>query len=585
MPRPPQGSIPVPGLRWRGLNLRLFALVFLPLSGLVLMITFASLGLHRDAMRTMVGMRDERAVRAAASALAERIQYRAVAIRTIGARAADGGFPQHLLDTSQFLLGDFDYGLVLFDTQFHPLASIGNAGVWQEAAHPLSDLLATASPGGDPVFSPVVQGPFFSEPVLFVSWQAGPTSPRAVGAFSVENLAASLLADAITTGHDFSAALVGPDLRVFYEIGDFASHEETETHPGVSQALQGQVGTTYTQAGEQEHVIAFSPVAPLGWALVIEEPWESLADPTLNLTQLAPLALVPILLLSLLALWFGARQIIRPLQVLETRAADLAWGNFDTIGLPLGGIEEVQRLHRTLVHLADKIQRFQDGHHSYIGAITAGQEDERQRLARELHDDTIQALIALNQRVQLAHLKVGDNSPLSASLEEIQALTQQTIRGVRRLVRALRPLYLEDLGLVAALEMLARETSGTENITIAFHANGVEQRLPPETELALFRMAQEGLSNLTRHAQASRGAITLDFDAQEVCLTIEDDGVGFAVPESPAEFAPGGHFGLLGMHERAELVGARLEIESTPGQGTRLKVHLPFRIDNLPLSK
>jgi len=574
VPRPPQGSIPVPGLRWRGLNLRLFALVFLPLSGLVLMITFASLGLHRDAMRSMVGMRDERAVRAAASALAQRIQYRALAIRALGTRAADEVSPQHLLDTSRFLLGDFDYGLVLFDTHFQPLASVGESGIWQQPTPPLSDLLATASPGGDPVFSPIVQGPFFSEPVLFVSWQAGPASPRVVGAFSVENLAASLLADAITTDLDFSAALIGPDLAVLYEIGDFAAHEETGTHAGISQALHGDVGTTYVQAGEQEHVVAFSPVAPLGWALVIEEPWESLADPTLNLTQLAPLTLVPILLLSLVALWFGARQIIRPLQVLETRAADLAWGNFETIDRPLGGIEEVQRLHRTLVHLADKIQRFQDGHHSYIGAITAGQEDERQRLARELHDDTIQALIALNQRVQLAYLKVGDNTHLRASLDEIQSLTEQTIRGVRRLVRALRPLYLEDLGLVAALEMLARETSATESITIAFHVNGVEQRLPPETELALFRMAQEGLSNLTRHAQANRGAITLDFKAREVCLTIDDDGVGFEVPESPAEFAPGGHFGLLGMHERAELVAARLEIESAPGQGTRLKVRV-----------
>jgi two-component system sensor histidine kinase UhpB len=572
VPRPPQGSIPVPGLRWRGLNLRLFALFYLPLTGLVLLTTFASLGLHRDAMRTMVGMRDERAVRAAASALAERIQYRADAIHALGARAADGASTQNILDTSRFLLQDFNYGLVFYDPQFRPQASIGQTGIWQGETDHWLDFFATASPGSDPVFSPVIQEPIFSEPALLVSWQADPASPRVVGAFSVEILASSLLAGAMTTGHNFSAALVGPDLKVLYEIGDFAAHEKTETHPGISQALNGRVGTIYVQAGEQEHVIAFSPVKPLGWALVIEEPWESLADPTLNLTQLAPLALVPILLLSLVALWFGARQIIRPLQILETRAADLAWGNFDTIARPLGGIEEVQRLHRTLVHLADKIQRFQDGHHSYIGAITAGQEDERQRLARELHDDTIQALIALNQRVQLAHLKVGENTHLSASLQEIQSLTEQTIRGVRRLVRALRPLYLEDLGLVAALEMLARETSTTENITITFHTNGVEQRLPPETELALFRMAQEGLSNLTRHAQADRGILTLDFDTQEVCLTIEDDGVGFEVPESPAEFAPGGHFGLLGMHERAELVGARLEIESAPGQGTRLKV-------------
>jgi two-component system sensor histidine kinase UhpB len=574
MPRPPEGSIPVPGLRWRGLNLQLFALIFLPLTGLVLFITFGSLGLHRDAMRTMVGMRDERAVRAAANALHMQVDNRAVMVRALGARAADGAALQDILATSGYLLNDFDYGLAFYDPQGGLVASVGEVAFWQSATRSLSAFLSTGTPGGEPGFSSVIGPPDFQEPGYLVSWQSDPASPIAVGAFSVENLAASLLEDAMTTGDGFSGVLIAPDHQILYEIGDFAAHEELEAHPGIVQALNGETGTTYVQAEEQEHVIAFSPVAPLGWALVIEEPWESLADPTLNLTQLAPLALVPILLLALVALWFGAGQIIRPLQVLETRAADLAWGNFETIDQPLSGIDEVQRLHRTLVHLADKIQRFQDGHHSYIGAITAGQEDERQRLARELHDDTIQSLIALNQRVQLTRMKVAADPDLSASLDEIQSLTEGTIQDVRRLVRALRPLYLEDLGLVAALEMLARETSSTEGITIAFHVTGVERRLPPETELAFFRMAQEGLSNIVRHALAERGSLALDFGVQEVCLAIEDDGVGFDVPESPAEFAPGGHFGLLGMHERAELIGARFEIESSPGQGTLLKICL-----------
>jgi two-component system sensor histidine kinase UhpB len=492
----------------------------------------------------------------------------------LGARAADGAAPRDILATSGYLLNDFDYGLAFYDPQGGLVAAVGEAAFWQSATRSLSAFLSTGTPGGEPGFSSVIGPPDFQEPGYLVSWQSDPASPIAVGAFSVENLAASLLEDAMTTGDGFSGVLIAPDHQVLYEIGDFAAHEELEAHPGIVQALNGETGTTYVQAEEQEHVIAFSPVAPLGWALVIEEPWESLADPTLNLTQLAPLALVPILLLALVALWFGAGQIIRPLQVLETRAADLAWGNFETIDQPLSGIDEVQRLHRTLVHLADKIQRFQDGHHSYIGAITAGQEDERQRLARELHDDTIQSLIALNQRVQLTRMKVAADPDLSASLDEIQSLTEGTIQDVRRLVRALRPLYLEDLGLVAALEMLARETSGTEGITIAFHVTGVERRLPPETELAFFRMAQEGLSNIVRHALAERGSLALDFGVQEVCLAIEDDGVGFDVPESPAEFAPGGHFGLLGMHERTELIGARFEIESSPGQGTLLKICL-----------
>lgn len=574
MPRPPKGSIPVPGLRWRGLNLQLFALVFLPLTGLVLLITFGSVGLHREAMRSMVGMRDERAVRAAAGALSEQLAYRAAEIRGLGLQVVNGGSPQEVLETSRFLLDDFDYGLAFYNPQTQLIASVGNIGQWRTLNSPLLGFLATVSPAGDPIFSSLIENSSFPDPILLVSWQFDPDSLQVIGAFSASNMAGSILPDVFSTGDNFSAILIGPGYQVLYQIGDFTTYEEVRTHPGVEQALQGEQGTAYIQAGNQEHVIAFSPVEPLGWALIIEEPWESVADPTLNLTQLAPLALVPILLLSLVALWFGAHQIIRPLQALETRAADLAWGNFETIDKSVGGIEEIQRLQQTLIHLAGKIQRFQEGHRSFVGAITAGQEDERQRLARELHDDTIQALIALNQRVQLAQMKVVTNPDLSASLDEIQVLTDQTIQEVRRLVRALRPLYLEDLGLVAALEMLARETSGKEGVMIRFQITGVEVRLASETELALFRIAQEGLNNIIRHANANSGSINLDFGAQEICLTIKDDGIGFDVPESPAELAPGGHFGLLGIHERAELIGARFEINTSPGQGTQLKIRV-----------
>jgi two-component system sensor histidine kinase DegS len=94
--------------------------------------------------------------------------------------------------------------------------------------------------------------------------------------------------------------------------------------------------------------------------------------------------------------------------------------------------------------------------------------------------------------------------------------------------------------------------------------------------MALYRMAQEAISNVLRHAQATQARIALDFATSSVNLTVTDNGRGFQVPESPAEFAPQGHFGLLGLHERAELVGGRLEIESTAGQGTRVRVVLPL---------
>jgi signal transduction histidine kinase len=382
------------------------------------------------------------------------------------------------------------------------------------------------------------------------------------------------LAGAFAPGERSTAFIVAPDHQLIYQIGEFSQSEAFGSHPGVSEALRGENGTTYIEVDGSEHVITFSPISPTDWALVIEEPWESVANPLLNTTQLAPLVLVPVLLLSLVALWFGARQIVQPLQDLETRSADLAWGKYDTIEDAVGGIEEISRLQNTLVYLAQKIQQSQYGLHSYIGAITTGQEEERQRLGRELHDDTIQALIALNQRVQLAQLKMAGDPEALVTLEEIQALTEQTIQDLRRLIRDLRPLYLEDLGLVAALQMLAQETTENVGIPIRFEHSGVEERLPPKTELALYRIAQEGLSNIIRHAQASNASLSVAYLPDEIRMVVGDNGCGFEIPESPAEFAPSGHFGLLGIHERVQLIGAQLEIQSTPKDGTQLTVVL-----------
>jgi signal transduction histidine kinase len=152
---------------------------------------------------------------------------------------------------------------------------------------------------------------------------------------------------------------------------------------------------------------------------------------------------------------------------------------------------------------------------------------------------------------------------------------EQTMSDLRRFTRALRPIYLEDLGLVAALEMLTREVGQADNLRVEFHRTGSERRLSSEAELALYRMAQEALSNVTRHAQAVQASLSIAFKPDAVIMTISDNGRGFQVPASPAALAPSGHFGLLGLHERAELIGARLAIQSAPGRGTQVIVNMP----------
>jgi signal transduction histidine kinase len=273
-------------------------------------------------------------------------------------------------------------------------------------------------------------------------------------------------------------------------------------------------------------------------------------------------------------LWVGVSQIVKPLQSLEQKATELAWGNFTAIEAPVGGINEIQRLQTELIHMAQKVQAAQESLRGHLGAVTAGQEEERRRLARELHDDTIQSLIALNQRGQLAQMELEDH-PALEKLTEMQEMMAQIIADLRRLTRDLRPIYLEDLGLVPALDMLVRDTNAALNIPVNFETSGDDRRLRPEVELALYRLAQEALNNVVRHAQASLVVVRLDFAGDTIRLQIADDGCGFEVPESPAEMAPVGHFGLLGMQERAELIGARLTVNSAPDQGTRVSVTLP----------
>jgi signal transduction histidine kinase len=302
-----------------------------------------------------------------------------------------------------------------------------------------------------------------------------------------------------------------------------------------------------------------------------EDAYRIATEPALEFTLFAPLVLIPPLLFMVAALWFTAKQIIQPLQELESRAAALAWGDFDAIQDSVGGISEVQHLQLELSGMSRKVQAAQEGLRDYIGAITSAQEDERLRLARELHDDTIQSVIALKQRVQLAEKLVKDQ-PSRKTLGELEKLAEQTIENLRRMTRALRPIYLEDLGLVTALEMLVRETSRNGGIPIEFNKSGEVQRLSNEVELALYRIVQEALNNVVRHSHAKRADLHITFRPGSVELVVRDDGVGFEVPKSPTDFATRGHFGLLGIRERAELIRARLEVESTPGKGSRLKV-------------
>lgn len=565
--------------RWRGLPLQLFALTVLPLAVLLVVVSFGSLALHQQAMRTLVGERDERATRAAAAAITEQLNHRASAIRSLALRAADNNDLDHVLTDVAFILPDFEGGLAIYDAGGRLLVTTNAPDIWQERQidRRLAAMDSSLSHEGTAQFLATFPDPDSGEAVTLVAAVA-PNGYLVVGAFYPASLARRSLNDVFSANDQATAYLIDENGRSLYQLGAVSlSDAELAAHPGVVDALRGDSGTTYLSADAGEYVIAFSPIAPVGWALVIEEPWRAVADPMLRTTELGPLVMVPILFIALVGLWFGVRQIVQPLQSLEQKATELAWGDYDAITTPVGGISEIQRLQSELIHMAQKVKAVQQSLRDYLGAVTTGQEEERRRLARELHDDTIQSLIALNQQVQLAQLALDDH-PVTEQLSTMQRMTTQMIANLRRLTQALRPIYLEDLGLVAALDMLNREMGKAMDIPVEFRAVGLERRLSPQVELVFYRIVQEALSNVTRHAQATRADVVLAFEESVITLTIHDNGRGFEVPESPAEMAPLGHFGLLGIQERAESIGARFLIDSAPEAGTRLTVTLPVPV-------
>jgi len=583
----------ISGFSWRGLIPQLFALFSVPLMALVLLLAFGGLYMHRMAMRSLVAERDARSARAAAALIGEQISHRRSLLLTLAQEVS--GDPsynqlQETLKRATPLQPAFDQGLAFFSPQGDLLAASGDRAFWEELTR-TGGLRQIDLPGGEDAFLPMAVNASPGEsPVILLAAQASRGNLLAAGAISPTMLFEPALEEVLSPGAGGLAFVTDASGDLLYQSGEFMAGEEPAIHPGVLEARRGESGADFFQAEGEEHAYAYSPVEAAGWALVFEEPWEAVASPRLRMTENAPLVLIPALLLAMFALWYGARWVVQPLQKLESQASDLGWGNYAAIEKPVGGIAEIHRLQNELIDLAHKVRAAQEGLRGYIGAMTEGQEEERRRLARELHDDTLQALIALNQRVQLAQLDVNGgpaSAGLSRSLAEIQSLTDQTIQNLRRFTQALRPIYLEELGLSAALEMLARENTQPAGLAIQFRRAGPEQRLPEAAELALYRIAQEALSNVIRHARASQAELIIDYQPGRVTLVMQDNGIGFSVPESPAEFAPSGHFGFLGMHERAEAIGARLEISSRPGQGTRVAVKLetaPGSEDNLELT-
>ena len=349
---------------------------------------------------------------------------------------------------------------------------------------------------------------------------------------------------------------------------------------GVAAALARREGAIIVTDEEGEPMlVAFTPVGSTDWVVLVEEPVAGIIGPILRLSSLAPVVAVGAGLLSLLVLTFGYRTIVRPLRRLSQAAGRVSWGDFSAISEPVGGVQEVQGLHRALAEMVERIRGYQAGMRDYLGAVTQGQEVERARLARELHDGPVQELIGLAQRAEMTQRLAarGEMERAQALLEEMRRAELATVEELRRIIGALRPTYLDDLGFLSALEMLVRQMEERTPARIRLEKEGLVHRCGPEVELAAYRIAQETLNNAVQHAQAQHIVVRVRCASEELVVSVEDDGTGFNLPTRPDVLTQAGHFGLVGMQERVARLGGTFHVETAPGAGTRVSIHLPVR--------
>ena len=366
-----------------------------------------------------------------------------------------------------------------------------------------------------------------------------------------------------------AVVLLDSDANLLFQWGNLLPVGEPNEWIGVAQALAGQHDVVFTSDTSHGEIVAYAPIPNRNWALVIRESWHSLTTPLIRYEQVLPVILFTALTTSSLILFFGLRYVVQPLHELSIRAARIGKGEFDIVKSSVRGVREIEELRQSLNDMSEQVRNHQTALRDYVGEMNSAQEEARARLARELHDETVQSLIALGHKAQMAQrFLTRDPKQLELRISELRQMIAQAIEGVRRFSRDLHPHYLEELGLIAALKAL------THDANAEFIVKGSLLRGSRERELAIYRITQEALNNAVRHAKSTSIRVELDMQNSNLKLQVCDNGIGFVVPTNFTDLTRTGHFGLIGMRERALLCNGALQIESVPDQGTRIMLEL-----------
>lgn len=231
-------------------------------------------------------------------------------------------------------------------------------------------------------------------------------------------------------------------------------------------------------------------------------------------------------------------------------------------------------LQGDISRIGDELKEAKDGQEFGLRIIEA-QEEERRRVSREIHDGPAQSMANVVMRAELADRMISQGHIDDAKIElrNLKQAVRNSLADVRRIIYDLRPMALDDLGLIPALRRFVEAYSDTpKQFEIHFQFTGIEVRLPTSFEVAIYRLVQESMNNISKHANAKHVEIKVDFSPDMTEIIVADDGIGFADDASDQEKK----FGLLGMRERVKLLAGELKIDSAPGKGTTITISIPM---------
>jgi signal transduction histidine kinase len=480
-------------------------------------------------------------------------------------------------------LVNFTAGVVQLDDQGMVITAIPDMPL--EARETLSApaLLRQLSVSNDPVYSNVVSLQDGKEVILIavpIFDEVSAYSGAIIGGIdiSVPGNPINTAIQKLTTSTPGIAYLVDEHGIVISHPDPAEIGKNYSNRPYIELSIRGSSGGSLWESPQGERFVgAEALVTPSGWSVVIIEPWDAITASTRRYMFFILIFVLVALILFFFLSWIGTSKVTSPIQKLSQSTRLLA--SDETFpDIEVSKILEIEDLRSAFAHMARQIAAYRDGLRHYVEAITRSQEEERLRIARELHDETVQNLLAVYRRMEL--LNTSETDPQKQKqLCTLHDMIGQTLQGVRLISQDLRPMILDDLGFVPALQMLVRAAHEGQGAVphVSLDVDGAVTPLPSGVELGLYRIVQEALNNIRKHAHATHAQVKIKYQVSSVSLEIADDGNGFVVPSSFTELVQTGNLGLMGIQERVWAVGGTLHVESRIGLGTQINISVPLK--------